>query len=335
MGEKAFRFIQWGKESSAGTPVAADTIIMGEAQPIQPDRAPTHIEDDVNLRAMSNRIRIDSRLVSDTLRVPNAYFQVLPLIFSMGVKGGVSSSEQNSSQGDWLWDFTPSMTASNTPDTGTIELGDNIQAFEAEYMMIERIAISSAIAQGADASPISVEADYFARQWTAVTKTGALSIPTNTAMNGKLSRIWRDTSWAGVGGTELTSLLRGWDLQILTGNHPKFLGSSSEFFTTTGEGKFEVTLAVDLEGTAAADTIWDLQQAGTFSVVRITVDGPQIGSGDVNNFTIDIGGFWEAVIPLGSEDRGNNIHTAMLRASYDTTGSLLFQLTTTNTVEAI
>ena len=43
--------------------------------------------------------------------------------------------------------------------------------------LFERIRISGQVAQGMDASPISIEADFFSRQLTPTTFTGALSLP--------------------------------------------------------------------------------------------------------------------------------------------------------------
>ena len=322
-GERALSKMQIGVEGTGtpGTAVAADTILLGEHQPIKPDRKPVMIQDNIGVRSQFNRSRIDQYAVSDTLRFPHAYYQLLPLLFSLSLKGQVTPTEQSSGVGDYLWTHTPSLTAGNTLNSATLELGDDTQAYEAEYLQIERLRISSAINQGMDASPVSIEADYYARQWTPTTFTGALSLPSHAEINGKLAQYYRYSAWSAVGdSTEASSGMRGFDLQLMPGAHPKFFGSTTKTFTTHGQGFIDATLALSLEGDATADAIYDLMQAKTYSVVRLEILGPQIGAGEVHSLKVDIGGVWQDVIPLGENDRGNNVHTAILQSEYDMDG---------------
>jgi hypothetical protein len=337
MGERALTKIQLGIEAVKGTAVAADTILAaGEHPPIQPDRVPTLMEDDVGVRAMSFRApRIDQFLVRDTLSVPNAYYQLLPIFYSLGIKGNVTPVEQTGGEGDYLWTHTPSMTATNSPDSATIELGDDTQAYEAEYMMIERIRIQGVIAQGAEPSPQVIEIDYFARQHTPTTFTGALSLPSTEEINAKLTRFYIDTAWAGVGGTEKTGLLRSYDIEILTGLHPKLHGDQNQYFDIHGEGKFSVVSNFVLEGNSDADAIYDAMRAKTFNVLELNTSGSQIGAGDNHNQTIQSGGYWTNVIPLSENADGNNLHAATHEGIYDPTGATMLGMLVTTDVSAI
>jgi hypothetical protein len=337
MGERALSKVQLGVEATHGTAVAADTLMAGAAiEPVNPDRTPAFPEDSLGVRMRSSRLRIDQYLYNAPLRIPEAYFQALPVLMSMGVKGGVTPTEQNASQADWLWAFTPSMTGSNAQDSSTIEVGDDTQAYEIEYCLFERVKLSGAIAQAGEMSAVGFEGDYFGRQVTPTTFTGALSVPTMTDINAKLSRIYVDSTWAGRGTTEVTSLLRAWDLEILTGVHPKFLGSANQYFDTHGESFFEVMLTLTFEGGTGADTEFDVFQAGTKQAVSIQLDsGVQIGSGDNHNFRLDVWGGYEHVTPLDSEDRGNNIHAGLFHALYDPTGAQGFDFQVTTNVAAI
>ncbi len=337
MGERALTKIQWGLESTHGTAVAADTILLaGEHPPILPDRVPTFIEDDAGVRAKSVRTpRIDQFLVQDSLSFDNAYFQLLPLLFSMGVKGGITPVEQNSGAADWLWTHTPSMTASNAQDSGTLEVGDDTQAYEAAYMMISRIRIAGEISQEQGPSAVTVEVDYFARQWSPTTFTGALSIPTNEEINSKLTQFFLDTTFANLGNTEKTGLLRSYDIEILTGLHPKFHGGTDKFFDVHGEGEYEVMANLVLEGNSDADAIYDAFQAKTQQFLQFSTDGNQIGTGDNQNLTIGIAGYWENVTPLSENANGNNLHAALLHGTYDPTGAQILTLTEKTNVAAI
>jgi hypothetical protein len=54
----------------------------------------------------------------------------------------------------------------------------------------------------------------------------------------------------------------------------------------------------------------------------------------VHSLTLDLGGTWERVVPLSSEDRGNNLHLAVLHGKYDSTGAKLLQCAVSTSVNA-
>lgn len=323
MGEAALSKLQYGKESTRGTAVAADTILAGaEIMSIQPDRVPTFPRDQLGVRTPSSRALIYQYLAENTIRIPEAYFQCLPFFFSLGLKGAITPVEQTASQNDMEWDHTPSQTGSNAPDTVTLEAGDDVQAYEMEHLMLRRLRMAGQIAQGAEASPVSVEGEYFARQITPVSFTGGLSVPTMTEINAKLSRLYADSTWAGRGTTELASTIRAWELEILSGFHPKFFGSANQYFDSFGEGDLEIMLALTFEGNSTADGEWDNFRSATKQALQVKIDsGVQIGSGVNHSLTISVWGAFENVIPLAEQSDGNNLHTAMFRGLYDPTGA--------------
>lgn len=328
MGNRYFSKVQYGKEviSTHGTAVPATKILLGKVPAVNSDRKPEFPAEDVGIRTDAVRSVIHQYLYTNTLSTEHGYYQQLPMLFGCGLLGNVTPAPVTGGKTDYLWTFTPSLTASNTPDSLTIELGDDTQAFEAEYCMFERIRIGGQVSQGMEASPVNVEADFFGRQLTPTTFTGALSLPTVEPINAKLARFYLDPTWAGIGGTEKTNILRGFDVEILTGLHPKFTGDANKYFNAHGEGLIMVTANFTLEGTSVADAIFDAQQAQTFQAVRLQINGSLIPTATAHSLKIDIGGIWESVSPLGGEDRTDNLHTATLRGYYDATGAKLLQV---------
>jgi hypothetical protein len=201
--------------------------------------------------------------------------------------------------------------------------------------MFERFKLAGNISQDGGDSPVTMDADFFARQWTATAFTGSLSIPSTEIMNAKLSRFYLDTAWAGVGGTEKTNLLRAYDIEIMTGIHTKFAGSANRYFNTYAEGFIEFLASFVFEGNSDADAIWDAFNTQSLAVARVTVTGSQIGTGVSHKLTLDLGGTWESVIPLDNVDRGNTLHAAILHGKYDTTGGKLLQAEVITNVAAI
>jgi hypothetical protein len=238
--------------------------------------------------------------------------------------GTITPTEQTPSQSDYLWSIAPSFTAANSPDTLTIETGDDVQAYEIEFCMFDNLKLAGEVNQEGGASPVTGEFGYFGRQVTPTTFTASQALhPSIELMNAKLSRLYMDTTYAGIGTTEQTSLLRAWELEVMVGNHEKFLGSANKYFETFGEGEIGAMLTLTLEGASGADSIYDLYQAGTERAIRLQVNGSQLGTGLNYRFRWDMYGYFEDVVPLGGESRGNNLHVAIFRAKADSSNNFL------------
>ena len=81
--------------------------------------------------------------------------------------------------------------------------------------------------------------------------------------------------------------------------------------------------------------IWDAYRSQALQVVQLTINGPQIGTGDTHSLEIQLGGTWEDVQPMAEQVNGNNLHRAILRPMYDTTGAKKLGLTVTTNVASI
>jgi hypothetical protein len=335
MGNSFFSVVQYGGEATRGTAVAATKIWPGQANfKLGSDVKPTLIQEQMNVRTLNRRAVAYQKLYRNNLMSAHTTFSQLLFPLSCGLKGSVTASEQTSSQADFKWTFTPSLTAANSPESATIELGDDVQFWETEYCMFDKISLSGSIDQEGGDAPVALDASFFGRQLTTTTKTAGLSLPAtgDEIMNAKLARLYADTAWAGIGSTELTNLLRSFQIEILTGVHPDSTGSANKYFNVHKEGIIDVMATFTIEAGTTANTLLGLQQTPTFRAFRLAINGSQIGSGTVHNLTIDFGGFIETIDPISSEDRGDNLATFAVRGTYDTTGAKMLQLTvTTNT----
>lgn len=335
MSERMRSYYQYGLESTRGTAVAATRVLGAEIKPIPTDRRWEKIKYPDGRRTDGNAKRSDSLLVADSLMFSNAYFQLWPMLYLCSLDGTISPSEQTPSQSDYLWTALPLLNAANDPDSITLEMGDNTQAVEIEYVQFNRIKLSFAVPQDGGQSPVAVEVGYYGRQVSTASFTSSLSLPTGLApMNGKLARLYLDTSWAGLGGTEQTSLLRGAEVEILIGNHPKQFGSANQYFATHGEGIISSKITLMLERGATSDGYWDLFRAGTERALRLEINGPQIGSGTNHRWRLDQYGYFELVEPLNAEDRGNNIDMAVFQSLADSSANFLQSTVVTNLATA-
>ncbi len=332
MGDNRLMKFQAGKETTRGTPVATNTVLLGQVGELTPDRKPTFPDEHIGLRAQSMRSIVHQYQVKDTFKCANAYYQLLPLLLGCGLKGGVTPTETTPGQADYAWNQSPSLTAANSPNSMTVQKGDDTQVYQADYAMIERLRLSWQVSQGMEASPVALEADFFARHWTPISAFDTVALPTVEDINGKFSRFYLNTAWASVGTTEKTNILRGGDIEFLTGVMPDYSGSASKDFNTHVESNPEAMAQFTFTGGSDADAIWDAFQAQTFQVIRVAFLGSQLGSGAVHSLKIDIGGYWEDVRPIGAQENGQNLHKAVFHGVYDVTGAKKFQVNTVTNV---
>lgn len=322
MGEKIFIKNQYGLESTRGTEVDATGRLMGTIT-MPTDRKPKYPKESLGVRAESMRSVI-YQILADPIKYvhDDAVYQELPALLGITVKGGVTGAEQTGGEGDYLWAFDPSLTGDNDPDTLSLETGDDTQAYTIEYVMGRSIKFSGRL--GSDEG-VKIESDMFGKQVTPKAFTAAVSLPSVEPIKANNTQLYIDSTWAGLGSTQKTGLLREWSFEIISGNHPKFHGDSL-MMTGHGEGYFMVLGTFVFEGNSNADTEFDAFQAQTEKAIRIAVPGSQIGTGENHLLQIDVFGTYEEVVPMGQTADDNNLHTAIFHAYYDDTGAELFDI---------
>ena len=313
MGETVFRKIQFGKETTRGTAVAATRMFPG-AVTVPADRKPTFPVDTIGSRVGVVRSVVNQILADGIgLSMEHSVFQMLPMLFSIGLKGNITASEVTPGQADYLWDFTPSLVASNAPDAVTLEFGNDTQAYEIEYVMAKRYRISGAAGEDA---PVKIDADLFGKQITGTTFT-SLTPGTVEPIIANKTKMYLDSTWATLGTTVKAGLLRNWEIEILTGVHPVFDADGTLTMSTHGEGVLDAILTMTVENNALGDALWDDFRAGTARAIRIITEGSQIGSGSNYSLTFDIYGKFEEAVPMGADADGNDLTTLVFRAMND------------------
>ena len=271
MGERVFKKIQYGKElkTAKGTEVDATKIFLGDAA-VPSDRAYVYPAYNLGLRSKAITPNLYQQLVdSFTLSLDDAYFQALPMFLSMLLKGDVTASLVTTGQGDYLWTFSPSWTAGNTPDSFTFEVGDDVEQYLLKYVMAKKITISGGMGQN---QAVKLSADCFAQSIAPTDFTAGLSLPTPEPMIANQAKLYIDTTWAGKGGTIKTGLLRDFSLDIISGLHPKFHGNGLTF-DVHGESYIDAMLKLTLEGDTVADGYYDGFQAKTPYAIRLNIPG--------------------------------------------------------------
>jgi hypothetical protein len=314
-GERVFVKNQYGVEATHGTGVAATRMWPGTVT-VPKDRTVDHPQNLTGSRILSRRSVIKQIVVDGiVLSMEAAQFQALLMAFGIALKGGVTGAAVTGGGNDYLSDFTPHWDGAGDPDTISLETGDNVQAFEIDYVMAKSIKISGKV--GAD-EYVKVEVECFGKETTTTTFTASLLPENGEFMLANLVKLYIDNCWELLGTNQKTDLLREYAIEIQTGNHPKFLGNATKTFATHGEGSPELAMTLTLEGNTDADLLFDGYQAGTEYAVRLEVIGGLTGVGYTNHsLTVDAFGAFDEVIPMAIEDNGNNISTGVFVSTGD------------------
>ena len=333
MGERAYKILQYGVETNHGEHVAATKKWLGDAQvPKDRDAVRPAYNLGVRSRAAGNHI-YQKQISSLPLALDDSYYQGLAWLLAMTLKGGVTPGEVTTGQGDYLWTFTPSLVAASADSmqSFTVEIGDDLQCYDVGYLMGRSIKFSAQM--GANAA-LKVSVDAFADEVTKVTATGALAIPAITPIVANNTKFYTNASWATVGNTIKAGVLRGWDLEIISGLHQKFLGNS---LVPNGHGVsyLDWKLALTLEDNATAADWFTWFQAQTAMAIRLEIPGPQIGTGATHKIRFDLWGAPAQADPMGSEVDGNHIMPVTVDSLYATTGAATLACALTTNVNTL
>lgn len=331
--------VQYGLEGTHGDAVAADTMLLCRVGMAESDREIQIPQVDMGVRTPGLlAAAIVRKLIADGMTLEDAdgaYFELFPLLFSLGIVTE-TATEQNSEEGDYLWDFPAPQTGAETLDSMTLEVGDGTQDYEIEYVQARSIRITGDCISG----ECHVSADLYGRQVTLTTLTASLDVPTAEMVNSKLARLYIDDTWAAVGTNEVAAALINFDILINGGAHPKFQGAANRYFTSHGQGAItaEATFTLERNAAVAAEELNYRPASGfaqTERFVELKIAGTQIGEGDVQSLVINLAGLWTAWNSLGGEEEGDTLDVVTLTAGYDTTGEQAVQAQVTTTVAAI
>ncbi len=341
MGIKVLTKVQCGVEAAHGTAVAADTMLLMRAALSTDDRE-VHIPE-VDMGVRTNKLlsaAVVRKLFAGGITLEDMdgmYFQAFPLLFSCCLLGNVTPVEQTTGEGDYLWTFAAPQTAAENLDSMTLQMGDNVQGYHVPYTQIESITIEG----DCDSGEVHCSAACYGNYVDQNALTGGISIPSVEMCVGKLSQIYIDDTWAGVGTTELADSLVNWSVTINAGAHAKFWGSTNRYYTSHEQGAIlgEATFTFERNSSVATEELKFRPAAGGVTrddrFVQLKLSGTQIGGGDNQTLALDMAGQWTNWGPLSDELNGNSLDTATLTFGYDTTGAQSFRALVTTDVSAI
>lgn len=322
----ALESLQFGKETTPGTLVAADTVIQTEegVGGYAPEIDRQLIKDNHGLRVGVTDLDVRKGTILRYRHALDFEQSLIPL--NLGLK----SVTPTGGAPDYVWTFEPSAGAPDALNAGTFEasLTDGTTRHlqrEFGYATCSRFAIS-----GGRAAASTIEADYFARKAQTSTYTAGQSALSRTFVPGALWTAFIDTSWAGLGGTQVSALVKSFKFECMTGAAPDDLmdGRTDLDFSDLIRGDIMGTLELDCEYTASGDAEYDAWEDKTPRYISL------IATNGARVFEIS-GRFLYTAMPTFSADGPVRMVKLVGSLRYDATASKFLKIEVTNLIASI
>jgi len=323
----AFRRIQVGLEATRGTGVAADKKLIGTLT-MTPEVTFHRPVDERNSLAEFRRAVATAQMTRMRYEADATYAQMADIL-SMSVKGAISPSTPETLSR--LWSFVPNTTSKNVQDAYTFEYGDDTQAWDAAFSIIEDLELTFAMNE-----TLQVRADIIANFAAKTSFTGAISDP--ALLGGEIvanhCNVWIDGTWANLGTTAQVALVAGGTIRLPTGIKPVKYADGDLEFSAVSENKTHLEMELDLISSSAAITEYDAYVAGTDRAVRLSFIGAIIESAITYQLDIDILGKYVSAPEIWGERDGEDLFRMNLNSHEDSSGNT-FAFNLTNQITAI
>ena len=323
-GIRALRKIQLGKETTAGTKVAADIIWRGTGS-IHDNMDLVFPTEDIGMLVPVGRSYIARYEAGLTLNDTEATFEQLPHLFEMGIESVTPVAGTSDYTYTYVMPYASTDLVSSTDlATYTVEGGDNAAAEEFGYGFARSISLTGSAGQA-----LMMSAEIVGRQVEAGTFTPGIAIADVEEILFGMGKLYISNVKAFPATDLISNQLLGMSLSINTGWLPVYTADGALYFSFIKQTTPEVTLQITFEHdtTAIAEKVnWRAQTPRIISLVFTGTDGKELA--------IDIAGKWASFDVLGEQD-GNDIVSGTFIGSYNSTVGGMFQVAITNLLNAL
>lgn len=272
---------QWGKEATAGTPVAATRVMYFRDPVLTIERDPrihrfaTGTRD--NVRAYTN----GPVMAGGSLAMPLSADEILELLL-ISVQGAVTPTTPSGATNARLWTFKPA----GALDSATIEWADGARTWQGAGYRGNSLTIA-----GAANEENLVSLDLFGTDVVAGSLTGSLPERVPTFMEGWQTRLYVDSFTATPGTTPVPGVLRNWNVQINNNLARVYTADNTLAANRITSGELDVTATLTFDAYASrALTEFNNWAAGTQRLVRLEflgpADGIEAGANEVQTITV-------------------------------------------------
>lgn len=317
--------LQIGRETTAGTAVAATTIWRGKAAMIEDSLQVVPVDEQIGLLSGTDRTYIPFTEGKVSMPATEASFEQLPHILEAGIK--TATPAQDGVGSGYVYTYAFPTTSKNTLKTYTLEAGDDQQEEELAYAFVEKFTL-----EGKSKEAVMVSADWIG-QAVAPSSFTSLNLATVETLLFQKTKLYIDAVGGTLGSTQVSNTMLGFKLDVTTGWHTKYTGDGTLNYSFIEAGMPEVLLEMTWEHNSSAVTEKANWRAQTARQIQLKIEGGALGTPGTSytykTLKINLAGKWEKFSVLGNQD-GNSIVTATLRAKYNSTAALFGSLIVVN-----
>jgi hypothetical protein len=322
--------IQIGAEATRGTGVAADIVLLGRLT-MTPEITWSMPEDEErNSLALLHRQTNVGQQASLSFEGIMTFQQLIYLL-DMGI-GAVTTTRPDSGGNPTVYDhvFEPTLTALAVANSYTIEYGDGQQEYESVFCMASELSFSFAMGES-----WQMGAEIFGNFPAKSTFTGALTAPTVEEVIGQKTKIYMDTTWSGVGTTQVSASLISASIRIPTGFGPTRYADGGLEFGAVAESKRAAEIELVFKHNASGEAEYDKFAAGTLMFLQLVIQGSTAGASLIFTVTFDFSMRYTEAPELFTEQDGENVIRLSGRAYHDPTSGRDMRITVRNTTVAV
>ena len=332
-GNRAFRRVQIGKETTPGTAVAATAILFPDADgfSMEEPRQFHEPEEERNSLAMNRRSTLSGIGPVSMQFNGDALFEQIQYWFDGLIKQAViSQPDAVNSPTVYLWTWTPTFTALSNNRTYTLEFGDDVQAWEVEYSIVQSITLS-----GSPGQPVKISVTLVGRQMTDTTFTAALTPIAPEGMAANKTQLYVDSVFGDLGDTELAGSLIDFSVTLDSGIAVTKRLDGKNYFTKHGQNRRRfVTANMTLELNDDTNDYRALFAADTRRYFRLRNTGGVAEDAFLKTLDIDFAGKFRSWGSIGNQD-GIDTVAITINSQYDVANSFEGSVALQNTVSAL
>lgn len=321
--------VQLGRETTAGTSVAATKILFGATATLDDARKRKRYLPQVGLLA-PEEVTYDTFLLGK-LALPQRplTFQQFPYTLDAGIKTVTATGV-----GPYIWTYPAAAGATpNTVKTCTLEAGNVVvptDNYKMEYSVVEEFSLTAK-----NEEEWMLSDNWFGRQLTQATMTAALAAPTALEV-ATLARtkLYIDAIGGTVGTTQKTGVLMGATMKVKTGLVYVPVGDGSLTFAgikTASPPEITFTMVWEVEDSSVVAAERAFYRSATKRLFKWQIEGVTPASAKIE---ITWAGRYSGFKSYDNAN-GNTTITVEGYADYDTTAALLWQAIVTNQVATL
>lgn len=316
-GRRTLRRIQFGRESVAGTEVAATYKYRGKGT-ILDNAVVEKINADIGIVGGSTDLtNIPMKGGGLALGPDLASFEQMLHILEMSIKTATPSIDGTGND-PYIYDYTFPTTSGNTIKTYTVEGGDDTQEEQMLYSFCKDWTLA-----GSGRNGYQLSANLQGRTVNTGTFTSDPGLISHSNMNFGLTKIYIDDVDGSIGTTQKTNTVRGLNFKYESGQMAKDTADGRLDFSFIQGTEYIATLDVEFEydSTAVAEIAnW---RAQTPRLLQVLIEGSTTFTNPGSTYSVptlilNLPGYWENFGKIG-EANGNDIVSGKFVSVYDST----------------